>query len=118
MPVRSEPSGMLFRACQLMCSHIGLGIKDQDRNIVANQKLLNGFFDAAEPLLTTAAKDEIPANKSSSGMVTRSCFSYLTAMSKSVVKMASKEGSAGSVIGRKETFKCRNVRKLLSSIKV
>ncbi|GAN10993.1 tubulin-specific chaperone D-like [Mucor ambiguus] len=46
--------------------HAGLGIKDQDRNIVANQKLLNGFFDAAEPLLTTAAKDEIPANKSES----------------------------------------------------
>ncbi|KAI8636409.1 hypothetical protein BD408DRAFT_376945 [Parasitella parasitica] len=40
--------------------HAGLGIKDQDRNIIENQKLLNGFFDAAEPLLTTAGKDEIP----------------------------------------------------------
>ncbi|CEP19812.1 hypothetical protein [Parasitella parasitica] len=43
--------------------HAGLGIKDQDRNIIANQKLLNGFFDAAEPLLATAGRDEIPANK-------------------------------------------------------
>jgi 25S rRNA (uracil2634-N3)-methyltransferase len=49
--------------------NIGLGIKDQDRNIVANQKLLNGFFDAAEPLLTTAAKVEIPANKTESRQV-------------------------------------------------
>ncbi|CAO0797056.1 unnamed protein product [Mucor circinelloides] len=52
--------------------HAGLGIKDQDRNIIANQKLLNGFFDAAEPLLTTAAKDEIPANKSESRQVEES----------------------------------------------
>lgn len=58
--------------CQLIYSHIGLGIKDQDRNIIANQKLLNGFFDAAEPLLTTAAKDEIPANKSESRQVEES----------------------------------------------
>ncbi|KAI9247116.1 hypothetical protein EDC94DRAFT_529193 [Helicostylum pulchrum] len=49
--------------------HAGSGIKDQDRNIVANQKLLNGFFDSAAPLLTKASKGEIPANKSESRQV-------------------------------------------------
>ncbi|KAI7896972.1 uncharacterized protein EV154DRAFT_541258 [Mucor mucedo] len=44
--------------------HAGSGIKDQDRNVVANQKLLNGFFDAATPMLTKASKGEIPATKS------------------------------------------------------
>ncbi|OBZ90613.1 25S rRNA (uridine-N(3))-methyltransferase [Choanephora cucurbitarum] len=34
--------------------HVGAGIKDQDRNVIANQKLLNGFLDAATPLLTKA----------------------------------------------------------------
>jgi 25S rRNA (uracil2634-N3)-methyltransferase len=50
----------------LTTSLIGLGIKDQDRNVVANQKLLNGFFDAAEPLLTKASHVVIPADKSES----------------------------------------------------
>ncbi|ORE10169.1 hypothetical protein BCV72DRAFT_34930 [Rhizopus microsporus var. microsporus] len=31
--------------------HAGAGIKDQDRNVIANQKLLTAFFQAAEPLL-------------------------------------------------------------------
>jgi 25S rRNA (uracil2634-N3)-methyltransferase len=48
---------------------IGLGIKDQDRNVVANQKLLNGFFDAAEPLLVKASHDAIPAVKSQSRQI-------------------------------------------------
>lgn len=49
--------------------HAGLGIKDQDRNVVANQKLLNGFFDAAEPLLTKKTNDAIPATKTESRQV-------------------------------------------------
>lgn len=48
---------------------LGAGIKDQDRNVIANQKLLNGFFDAAEPLLTRASTVEIPAEKSESRTV-------------------------------------------------
>ncbi|KAI9485375.1 MAG: hypothetical protein EXX96DRAFT_513931 [Benjaminiella poitrasii] len=43
--------------------HVGAGIKDQDRNVIANQKLLNGFFDAAEPLLTKSFNNnEIQSN--------------------------------------------------------
>jgi len=33
--------------------HVGAGIKDQDRNILTNQKLLQGFFDNASELLTS-----------------------------------------------------------------
>jgi 25S rRNA (uracil2634-N3)-methyltransferase len=32
---------------------IGLGIKDQDRNILSNQKLLQAFFNSAIPFLTS-----------------------------------------------------------------
>ncbi|KAI8380955.1 uncharacterized protein BYT42DRAFT_593034 [Radiomyces spectabilis] len=32
--------------------HAGLGIKDQDRNVLANQELLSKFFLSAEPLLS------------------------------------------------------------------
>ncbi|KAI7897839.1 uncharacterized protein BX663DRAFT_490565 [Cokeromyces recurvatus] len=39
--------------------HVGAGIKDQDRNVIANQKLLNGFFDAVEPLLTKASDEKV-----------------------------------------------------------
>lgn len=49
--------------------HAGAGIKDQDRNVVANQKLLNAFFDSAAPLLTKASQGEIPATKSESRQV-------------------------------------------------
>lgn len=48
---------------------LGLGIKDQDRNVIANQKLLNGFFDAAEPLLTKKSNIEIPATKTEDRLV-------------------------------------------------
>ncbi|KAG9294571.1 hypothetical protein G9A89_008050 [Geosiphon pyriformis] len=33
--------------------HTGSGIKDKDRNILANQKLLNAFFQSAIPFLTS-----------------------------------------------------------------
>ncbi|GBC10520.1 hypothetical protein RclHR1_00970021 [Rhizophagus clarus] len=33
--------------------HAGLGIKDQDRNILSNQKLLQAFFNSAIPFLTS-----------------------------------------------------------------
>ncbi|CAO3658592.1 unnamed protein product [Rhizopus stolonifer] len=39
--------------------HAGAGIKDQDRNVIANQKLLNGFFEAATPLLSPAGEIQI-----------------------------------------------------------
>ncbi|KAF9951971.1 hypothetical protein BGZ72_006633 [Mortierella alpina] len=32
--------------------HAGAGIKDQDRNVVSNQKLMRAFFEAATPFLT------------------------------------------------------------------
>ncbi|KAF9932470.1 hypothetical protein BGZ67_004709 [Mortierella alpina] len=32
--------------------HAGAGIKDQDRNVVSNQKLMRSFFEAATPFLT------------------------------------------------------------------
>ncbi|KAI7820846.1 hypothetical protein BC939DRAFT_399180 [Gamsiella multidivaricata] len=32
--------------------HAGAGIKDQDRNVVSNQKLLRAFFESAAPYLT------------------------------------------------------------------
>ncbi|BFZ61175.1 hypothetical protein YB2330_002234 [Saitoella coloradoensis] len=32
--------------------HVGAGIKDQDRNIAVNQKLLLGFFESAQPILS------------------------------------------------------------------
>ncbi|KAI8979035.1 hypothetical protein BDB01DRAFT_725714 [Pilobolus umbonatus] len=34
--------------------HAGAGIKDQDRNIIANQALLNKFFESVTPLLAKA----------------------------------------------------------------
>ncbi|KAI8050659.1 uncharacterized protein B0P05DRAFT_480353 [Gilbertella persicaria] len=39
--------------------HAGAGIKDQDRNVIANQKLLNGFFDAASPLLSKSTDQPV-----------------------------------------------------------
>lgn len=33
--------------------HVGAGIKDQDRNILTNQKLLQSFFENAAELLTS-----------------------------------------------------------------
>jgi len=33
--------------------HVGAGIKDQDRNVLTNQKLLQSFFDNAAELLTS-----------------------------------------------------------------
>jgi len=33
--------------------HVGAGIKDQDRNILSNQKLLQSFFENAAELLTS-----------------------------------------------------------------
>jgi len=33
--------------------HVGAGIKDQDRNILTNQKLIQSFFDNAAELLTS-----------------------------------------------------------------
>ncbi|KAI8970364.1 hypothetical protein BDF20DRAFT_980148 [Mycotypha africana] len=36
--------------------HAGAGIKDQDRNVLANQKLLKAFFDSVEPLLSKAGE--------------------------------------------------------------
>ncbi|RKP04317.1 hypothetical protein CXG81DRAFT_6216, partial [Caulochytrium protostelioides] len=38
--------------------HVGLGIKDQDRNVAANQALLTGFFHAAKPLLKRPASGQ------------------------------------------------------------
>ncbi|KAJ2779671.1 Meiotic nuclear division protein 1 [Coemansia javaensis] len=41
--------------------HVGLGIKDQDRNVRANQELLLGFFRSARPLLAAGRPAPPPA---------------------------------------------------------
>ncbi|KAJ2683455.1 hypothetical protein H4R19_006997, partial [Coemansia spiralis] len=41
--------------------HVGMGIKDQDRNIRANQELLMGFFNHARPLLVAGRPKAPPA---------------------------------------------------------
>ncbi|KAJ1732645.1 Meiotic nuclear division protein 1, partial [Coemansia biformis] len=45
--------------------HVGMGIKDQERNIRANQELLLGFFNSAGPLLT-AGRPKAPPKKTDS----------------------------------------------------
>ena len=38
--------------------HVGLGIKDQDENVLANQKLITGFFNEAKQLLKSKKKND------------------------------------------------------------
>ncbi|KAF8924713.1 hypothetical protein CPC16_000461 [Podila verticillata] len=43
--------------------HAGAGIKDQDRNVVSNQKLMRAFFESATPYLTDTDKGDKKAGE-------------------------------------------------------
>ncbi|KAI9261154.1 hypothetical protein BY458DRAFT_515973 [Sporodiniella umbellata] len=66
--------------------HSGAGIKDQDRNVIANQKLLNGFFKASIPLLTDEGEIQITL---------KTCKPYNLWAVKSLAKTTGKLASKG-----------------------
>jgi 25S rRNA (uracil2634-N3)-methyltransferase len=47
------PKGKVFDKIFFGFPHVGMGIKDQQRNIHANQKLLNSFFKSAQKFLSS-----------------------------------------------------------------
>ncbi|TIB92872.1 hypothetical protein E3Q19_01795 [Wallemia mellicola] len=52
-----ELNGMKFNKIYFGFPHLGLGIKDQDRNVLVNQALILRFFASAQKFLTSGAID-------------------------------------------------------------
>ncbi|EIM20259.1 hypothetical protein WALSEDRAFT_40243 [Wallemia mellicola CBS 633.66] len=51
-----ELNGMKFNKIYFGFPHLGLGIKDQDRNVLVNQALILRFFASAQKFLTSGRK--------------------------------------------------------------